>query len=56
MNNPRREAGVVMCDVLAGAAPATTIRPTNRYMIAKKGLRSPERIEAPLAATVGRAR
>ncbi len=57
MKNPRRRAGVVMCDVLAGAAPATAIRPTNRrYMIAKNGLRSPDRIAAPLAATVGSAR
>ena len=36
---------------------ATTIRSTNcRYMIAKNGDRSPDRIAAPLAATVGRAR
>jgi hypothetical protein len=57
MNDPRRRAGVVICDVLAGAAPATEIRPTNRrYMIAKKGDRSPDRMAAPLAATVGRAR
>jgi len=45
------------CCVTGGSeATATTIRPTNRYMIAKKGARSPDRIAAPLAATVGRAR
>jgi hypothetical protein len=53
--NPRHPAGVD-CDELAGAAPATAIRPTNGYMIAKNGDRSPDRIAAPLAATVGSAR
>jgi len=55
--NPRRVAGA--CDVRwfgGSKATATAIRPTNCYMMAKNGDRSPDRIAAPLAATVGRAR
>ena len=37
-------------------AIATAIRPTKCYMIAKNGALSPDRIAAPLAATVGSAR
>ena len=54
--NPRRKAGAAICDELAGAATATAIRPTNCYITAKNGDRSPDRIAAPLAATVGSAR
>jgi len=55
--NPRREAGVGVLRWTGGSgATATAIRPTNCYMMAKNGDRSPDRIAAPLAATVGNAR